>query len=96
MSESPLTNGHDKTDKTDKTSLEAIEIPDGAVVLQEQLRAVQIGAARHAERQTIEVLIRDAQARYIRARQANNYQTEVEAVREVLRLLIYLSKRGFE
>src|SRR5262249_3752353 len=66
----PLTNGHDKHD--------AEACDSGAVALQYQLRAVQIGAARHAEKATIEALIRDAQARYVRARQANNYTAQAE------------------
>jgi hypothetical protein len=87
-----LSNGHDKTEA------EACDgdLATGVVVLQEQLRAVQVGAARHAEKATIEALIRDAQARYVRARQANNHALEIEAVREVIRLQLYLSRRGLD
>jgi len=99
MAESPLTNGHDK--ESEATLAEACDIAGGTmatgvVILQEQLAAVQINAARQAERATIEALIQDAQARCVKAREANNYTTEAEAVREIIRLQLCLCRRGFE
>jgi hypothetical protein len=62
--------------------------------MQEQLLAIQASAARQAEKATIEALMH-AVGRYIRARQANDYQAEVAAIREIQRLQIFLMQRGF-
>jgi hypothetical protein len=59
------------------------------------LRAVQIGAARHAERATIEALAQDAVRRLADAYEAGDFQRAAEITREICRLEIYLSRRGF-
>jgi hypothetical protein len=87
-----LSNGRDKESEAEACDG---DLATGVVVLQTQLRAVQIGAARHSERATIEALMQDAMRRYVEARKANNIEKEVQAVREILRLEIYLSRRGF-
>ena len=85
----PLSNGHDMTEATLAGS------SDGAVILQEQLRAVQVGAARHAERATIEALAQDAMRRLAEAYKAGDHKRAAEITREIVRLEVYLSKRGF-
>jgi hypothetical protein len=94
----PLANGHDK--ESEATLAEACDLAGGtasagSIIMQEQLRAVQIGAARHAERATIEALAQDAVRRLADAYKANDWQRAAEITREIVRLELYLSKRGF-
>jgi hypothetical protein len=96
----PLSNGHDDTAAEIISLCDAVDVAGGAmsagsVVLKEQLRAVQIGAARHSERMTVEALAQDSVRRLAEAYQANNWQRAAEILREICRLEIYLSKRGF-
>lgn len=93
MSEGPLQNGHDKSE--DGAPFDAIEAAHSVMLLKSQVTELQITAARNAERATIEALVQDAMRRYVEARKANNLTKEVEAVREILRLELYLSRRGF-
>ena len=97
MAESPLTNGHDKTETTltEACDLAGGTMSTGAVVLREALFATQAIAARNAERATIQALCEDAKQRYVRARQANDPKAEFDALREMTRLELWLIRRGF-
>jgi hypothetical protein len=99
MSEKP--NGHASDNVGDTLAL-ADEIPladseaaKGAIILRSQLTELQLATARQAERATIETLAQDAMRRYVEAMQKGDYKTVVEAAREIIRLEIYLSRRGF-
>src|SRR5262245_31804638 len=98
MSE-PLQNGHDKSEEIiilhDAVDVAGDTTSTGTVVMQEQLRAVQIGAARRGERHTIEVLAPDAVRRLADAYKAGDFQKQAEIMREIVRLEFYLMKRGF-
>jgi hypothetical protein len=95
----PLSNGHDKGEEIIILH-DAVDVvaggtmSTGSIIMQEQIRAVQIGAARHAERATIEALAQDAVRRLAEAYQANDWQRAAEITREICRLEVYLSKRG--
>src|SRR5262245_47015741 len=99
MSDGPLTNGHDKSE----TILlhEAVELAGvapmhaGSIALQGLIEAMQAAAALHQERVTVEALIRDAMLRYAEGLAASDFKKVVEAAREIMRLEIYLSRRGF-
>jgi hypothetical protein len=95
----PLANGHDKA--ADTTLLcETVEfavgaVSTGSVVMQEQIALLQRAAARNSERMTVEALAQDATRRLADAYRANDWQRAAEITREICRLEIYLSKRGF-
>jgi hypothetical protein len=103
MSEKP--NGHADSDfmgdalvladATDASLAYSIEAAQGAILLRGQITEIQIATARSAERATIEALTQDAMRRYVEAMQKGDYQKVVEAAREIMRLEIYLSRRGF-
>jgi hypothetical protein len=93
----PLSNGHDKSEEI----IVAVDVAGvapmhtGSVVLQQQLVAVQYAASRQSERATIEALALDAVRRLAAAYKANDFQKAAEITREICRLEVYLSKRGF-
>jgi hypothetical protein len=95
----PLANGHDKGEEIiilhDAVDVAGGTMSTGSIIMQEQIRAVQIGAARHAERATIEALAQDAVRRLADAYKANDWQRAAEITREICRLEVYLQKRGF-
>jgi spore germination protein YaaH len=95
MTEGQLTNGHDKSADEDALPWEPFEAAQAAIVLRAQITELQISAARQAERVTVEALVQDAMRRYVEAMKAGNHRLAVEATREILRLEIYLSRRGF-
>jgi hypothetical protein len=95
MTEGQLTNGHDKSADEDALPWEPVEAAQAAIVLRAQITELQISAARQAERVTVEALVQDAMRRYVEAMKAGNHRLAVEATREILRLEIYLSRRGF-
>ena len=74
---------------------DSVDAAQAAIMLRSQLTALQLSAARNAERQTIETLVQDAMRRYIEARKKNDYQAEVQCVREIMRYESYLVRRGF-
>jgi dsRNA-specific ribonuclease len=98
-------NGHADSDSVgdtlglgeaaDAALADSIEAAQGAIILRSQLTELQVTAARKAERATIETLAQDAMRRYVEAMQKGDYKTVVEAAREIIRLEIYLSRRGF-
>ena len=92
MSE-PLTNGHDKGEEIILLP-DAVDVAEGSAVLQGQINVIQTAVARHAERHTIELLAKDAVRRLADAYRENNFQKQAEIVRELLRLELYLQKRG--
>jgi hypothetical protein len=89
MSERPLTNGHDKSEPFD-----SLEAAHSAILLHQQVTQLEINAARQAERATIEALCQDAMRRLTEAYKTSNWQRAAEITREILRLEVYLSKRG--
>ena len=89
MSERPLTNGHDKSEPFD-----SFEAAHSAILLRQQITQLEINAARQSERATVEALCQDAMQRWAEAMQKGDYRKAVEATREILRLEVYLSKRG--
>jgi hypothetical protein len=87
--ERPLSNGHDKD-----APFDPLEAARSAILLHQQITQLEINAARQAERATIETLCQDAMKRWAEAMEKGDYQKAVEATREILRLEVYLSKRG--
>ena len=90
MSERPLTNGHDKSEPFD-----SLEAAHSAILLHQQITQLEINAARQAERATVEALCQDAMHRWVEAMKKGDHKRAVEATREILRLEVYLSRRGF-
>ena len=86
-----LSNGHDKSEADLSESIEAAR---GVLLLRSQITELQINASRQAERATVEDLCQDAMKRWAEAMQKGDYRKAVEATREILRLEVYLSKRG--
>jgi len=95
----PLSNGHDK-------AAEIIPLPDAvdvasgtmsadSALLREQITLLQKAAARHSEHITVEALPQDAVRRLADAYKAGDFMRAAEITREICRLEIYLSKRGF-
>ena len=98
MTEGPqLTNGHDKSESEAREIplSESIDAAHGAMILRQQITELQITAARSAERATIEALSEDAKRRFVRAREANDPKAEFDALREMTRYELWLSRRGF-
>jgi hypothetical protein len=97
MSE-PLQNGHDKSEATlaEACDLAGGTMSTGSMAVAYQIRALQISAERRAERATIEALSKDAVQRLAEAYQAGNWQRAAEITRELCRLEVYLSRRGFD
>jgi hypothetical protein len=91
----PLANGHDKSADEDALPWEPLEAAQAAIKLRSQIAAIEITTARNVERATIEALCQDAMRRYVEAMQKGDYQKVVEATREIMRLEIYLSRKGF-
>ena len=91
MSERPLENGHDKSDSL----FDPLEAAHSAILLHQQITQLEINAARQAERATVEALCQDAMRRWVEAMKKGDHQKAVEATREILRLEVYLSRRGF-
>ena len=96
----PLKNGHDTGEETTILLCDAVELAGGtmstgSVVLQEHIHVLQTATARHQERVTIEALIQGAMKRYADGLAASDFKKVVEAAREIMRLEIYLSRRGF-
>jgi len=87
------TNGHDKDEAVPLSK--SIDAAHGAMILRQQITELQITAARQAERATIEALSEDAKRRYVRAREANDPKAEFDALREMTRYELWLSRRGF-
>jgi hypothetical protein len=95
----PESNGHDK--ESEATLAEACDVAGGtmstgSVVMQYKIRALQISAARQAERATIEALSQDAVRRLAEAYKAGNWERAAEITREICRLEAYLCRRGFD
>ena len=95
----PLSNGHDKAADT-ALLCETVEfavgtMSTGSVVMQEQIALLQRAAARNSERMTVESLARDAVRRLADAYKSGDFQRAAEITREICRLEVYLSKRGF-
>ena len=95
----PLRNGHDTEEQPillcDAVELAGGTMSTGSIVLHEQISVIQTAVARHQERATIETLIQDAMRRYAEGLAASDFKKVVEAAREIMRLEIYLSRRGF-
>jgi len=90
----PLRNGHDVGEQTILLH-DAADVAEGSSVLQGHINVIQSAVARHQERATIEALIQDAMRRYAEGLAASDFKKVVEAAREIMRLEIYLSRRGF-
>src|SRR5262249_33112441 len=90
MSERPLENGHDKRE----SFFDPLEAAHGAILLHQHITQLEINAARQAERATVEALCQDAMRRWVEAMKRGDHQKAVEATREILRLEVYLSRRG--
>jgi hypothetical protein len=93
----PLANGHDKTEATlaEASDITGSTMSVGSVIMEEHLHIIQRGVALAAEKATIETLVQDAMRRYVKAMEAGNHRAAIEATREIFRLELYLSRRGF-
>ena len=95
----PLSNGHDTEEQPillcDAVALAGGTMSTGGAVLREHINVIQTAVARHQERVTVETLIQDAMKRYADGLAASDFKKVVEAAREIMRLEIYLSRRGF-